>query len=58
MALKYYNSFVRTWTAGEGPKKDAYNVGKLFCVLRLMFSFSFITSLKVMLHGTIFNNDF
>lgn len=29
--IKYIISFDRTWTAAEGPKKDVYNIGKLFC---------------------------
>lgn len=33
--LKYIKSFDRTWTAAEGPKKDVYNIGKLFCVFKL-----------------------
>lgn len=32
--LKYIKLFDRTWTAAEGPKKDVYNIGKLFCVFK------------------------
>ena len=32
--LKYIKSSDRTWTAAEGPKKDVYNIGKLFCVFK------------------------
>ena len=44
--LKYIKSFDRTWTAAEGPKKDAYNIGKLFSRLMLYGSF-IMTSLEV-----------
>ena len=32
--IKYIISFDRTWTAAEGPKKDVYNIGKLFCAFK------------------------